>query len=227
MWLFTRFVLLAISPCLGLLAALTPACLSAQEADNATTPAAAAAEEGKKLILGFRMMDWKAKHIDDADTAAAHAETLRKLGCEVKTTQHNGHSDVQCRTVYWKSLALDTQEQLQQWKSWLELAGFDVIHGHAISSEKATNADGSHREVVKYRLVDWNSQHIHQSAEVGQLTTLYRSLACEVDKHDHSGHTDLRVRCPQWLEIELPSHEAAHKWQEFLQNAGFETAHEH
>ncbi|MCA9159426.1 MAG: hypothetical protein KDA72_13920, partial [Planctomycetales bacterium] len=121
MWLFTRFVLLAIPPCLGLLAAQAPTYGNAQEAT---------AVAGQKLILGFRIMDWKTSHIDDADAAATHAQTLRKLGCEVKTAQHNGHSDVQCRTVYWKSLALDTQEQLQQWKSWLELAGFDVIHGH-------------------------------------------------------------------------------------------------
>lgn len=218
MWLFSKFVLLAIPACLGLLAAQTPNYVNAQQ----TTVA-----EGQKLILGFRMMDWKAKHFDEPEAAATQAQTLRKLGCEVKTTQHDGHSDVQCRTLYWKSLALDTHEQLQQWKTWLELAGFDVIHGHPASSEKATNADGSHKEVVKYRLADWRSQHIHQSAEVGQLTTLYRSLACEVENYDHSGHTDVRYRCPEWMEFELPSHEAAHKWQDFLQNAGFETAHEH
>ena len=220
MRLMTRLVVLSASLSWGLLAAS----LSAQEATVAQPAATAGA---KKLILGFRMMDWNAKHIHDADAAVTHAETLRKLGCEVKTVQHNGHSDVQCRTVYWKSLALDSQEQLQQWKAWLELAGFDVIHGHTASSEKAINADGTPKEVVKYRLADWRSQHIHQPAEVGQLTTLYRSLACEVENLDHAGHTDLRYRCPQWMEIELPSHDAAHKWQDFLKNAGFETAHEH
>jgi len=184
-------------------------------------------ETGKKMILGFRMQNWKANHIHDAAAAATQAETLRKLGCEVKTAQHNGHSDVQYRTVYWKSLALDTPEQLQQWKTWLEATGFDVIYGRPASSQAAPKVDGTQHEVVKYRLASWRSQHIHQPNELGQLTTLYRSLSCETENLEHAGHTDLRYRCPQWMEIDLPSHEAAHKWQEFLKNAGFETTHEH
>ena len=199
--------------------------LAAQEVAAAAASAETATPQ--KLILGFRMLDWNTKHMHDATAATKHAETLRKLGCEVKTAQHNGHIDVQCRTVYWKSLALDSQEQVVQWKAWLELAGFDVIHGRPASSQKAVNADGTHKEVVKYRLADWRSQHIHQEAEIGQLTTLYRSLACQVEHVDHDGHTDLKYSCPQWMEIDLPSHQAAHKWQEFLNKAGFETSHEH
>ncbi len=198
----------------------------AQDASQGATSHQAPAA-GNKLILGFRMLDWKAKHIHSPEAAVTHAETLRKLGCEVKTDEHDGHTDVQARTVYWKSLALDTQEQLQQWKSWLEQAGFDVIHGRPVSSQLTPNADGTHREVVQYRLASWKSQHIHQAAEVGQLTTLYRSLSCEVENVDHDGHSDLRYRCPQWKEIELPNHQAAHSWQDFLNKAGFETTHEH
>lgn len=221
----TRMVLLAVPFCL--IGAPPQLCseLIAQEAATAAVPASAASAQ--KLILGFRMLDWNTKHMHDATAATKHAQTLRTLGCEVKTAQHNGHSDVQCRTVYWKSLALDSQDQLLQWKAWLEQTGFDVIHGRPASSQKAVNADGTHKEVVKYRLADWRSQHIHQEAEVGQLTTLYRSLACEVEHLDHDGHTDLKYRCPQWMEIDLPSHQAAHKWQDFLNKAGFETSHEH
>ena len=213
---FKVLILLAITLSFGVIAAT----LVAQESTTASST-------GKKLILGYRMMNWKANHIHDSKAAATQADMLRKLGCEVKTAQHDGHSDVQFRTVVWKSLALDTPEQLQQWKAWLETTGFDVLHGRPASSEPVQNADGTHKEVVKYRLAEWRSQHIHQPAEVGQLSTLYRSLACETELLDHTGHKDLRYRCPDWMEIELPSHEAAHKWQEFLKNAGFETAHEH
>jgi hypothetical protein len=212
----------------SLLAGILAAQATAQQAASSSlTSVPAQSQPGAKLILGYRMLDWKANHIHDAAAAATQAETLRKLGCEVKTAQHDGHSDVQFRTVYWKSLALDSAEQLQQWKTWLETVGFDVIHGRVASSQQARNADGSHKEVVKYRLVNWRSQHIHQAAEIGQLTTLYRALACEVENLAHDGHTDLRYRCPEWMEIELPSHTAAHKWQEFLKKAGFETSHEH
>lgn len=193
-------------------------------AAQSTDPAAA---EGNKLILGYRMLDWRAKHVHDAATVNVQVETLRKLGCEVKTAQHDGHSDVQYRTVYWKSLALDSDEQLQQWKTWLEAMGFDVLHGQPAIDQPPPAAGGGPREIVKYRLTQWRSQHIHQAAEVGQLMTLYRALACELEKAGHDGHTDLKYRCPEWKQIELPSHTAAHKWQEFLQKAGFETSHQH
>lgn len=221
----TKLVLLTLTLCMGWLTNQSSSQLAAQE--GTAVAYSADVDNSHKLILGFRMLDWNTKHMHDAAAATQHAETLRKLGCEVKTAQHNGHIDVQCRTVYWKSLALDGQDQLQQWKAWLELAGFDVIHGRPASSQKALNDDGTHKEVVKYRLAGWRSQHIHQEAEIGQLTTLYRSLACEIEHLDHDGHTDLKYRCPQWMEIDLPSHQAAHKWQEFLNKAGFETSHEH
>lgn len=213
---FKALSLLTLSFCCGMLATQ----LVAQEPNPL-------AGSGKKFIVGFRMQNWKANHIHDASVAATQADTLRKLGCEVKTAQHDGHNDVQFRTVYWKSLALDTPEQVKQWKTWLEATGFDVIYGRPASSQVGQTADGKPLEVVKYRLTEWRSQHIHKPAEVGQLTTLYRSLACEIENLDHDGHTDLRYRCPQWMEIDLPSHQAAHKWQEFLNNAGFETTHEH
>jgi hypothetical protein len=176
----------------------------------------------KKLILAFRMQNWKTQHLNDASQAQKQVTTLKQLGCEVKQSQHNGHIDVAWRTVLWKSLALDSQEQLQQWKSWLDLAGFDTLHGRT----PVTGGEGP-REIVKYRLVEWRAQHVHQPQEVGQLTTLYRALGCEIESSQHSGHTDLRLRCPNWLEIELPTHDAAHQWQAFLDKAGFETQHEH
>lgn len=194
------------------------------------SPAAgtAAVASGQKLILAFRMQDWKAQHLHDAEQAQKQADTLRTLGCEVKTAQHNGHIDVQCRTVFWKSLALDSSEQLAQWTAWLQQVGFDTIHGREVSAAKpAQGTDGKPKEIVRYRSSQWRSQHVHQASEVGQLTTLFTALGCELEKLDHNGHTDLKFRCAGWKEIELPTHEAAHSWQEFLNSHGFETTHEH
>ena len=72
---------------------------------------AQAEAKSDKVYVAFRLEDWKAKHINDAAQASQHAETLKTLGCEVKTNSHNGHTDVQCRTVYWKSLVVDSHEK--------------------------------------------------------------------------------------------------------------------
>ncbi len=195
----------------------------------------ASSQSGSKVYVAFRMENWQAKHIHDAAAAKKHADTLKMLGCEVKTNDHNGHTDVQCRTVFWKSLALDSRDQADQWVKWLKQSGFDTIFGQRVANQPASSQPASgqtpagqpHREIVKYRLVDWHSQHIHDATELNQLLALYRGLGCTVEVSKHGNHSDVRARCPEWMEIELPSHDAAHKWQDFLKKGGFETRHEH
>lgn len=177
-----------------------------------------------ELLIAFRMRDWKTTHLHDAEQVAKHEQALKQLGCEIKKSQHNGHIDVACRTIYWKSLALQSPEQLQSWQTWLQQIGFETIHGRPVPS---TPEDAAGRELVQYRLPDWKVLHLHQPQEVGQKTTLYRALGCEVTTSQHNGHSDLKLRCSEWHEIELSTHEAAHQWQKFLNQAGFETRHEH
>ncbi|MFN3192325.1 MAG: hypothetical protein ACE361_17575 [Aureliella sp.] len=200
---------------------LTFACLPAvcQEAGSASKAA--------KVYVAFRMENWKSKHIHDNDVATKHAATLKQLGCEVKTANHNGHMDVSCRTVFWKSLALDSDDQAQQWVTWLQQSGFETIRGRAVGSQKDAVKEGAHREVIQYRLADWKSRHIHDNDELAQLIALYRGLGCEVETAGHNGHTDVKARCSKWMEIELSTHEAAHAWEKFLGDMGFETKHEH
>lgn len=187
----------------------------------------AGAVEGEKVYVAFRMENWFAKHIHDEAQATKHADTLKQLGCEVKTNAHAGHIDVQCRTVYWKSLELKSHEQASQWENWLKQSGFDTIYGQPASATKKVGPDGKHLEIVKYRLADWTSQHVHDSNQLSQLLALYRALGCDTETASHNGHTDLKKRCASWMEMELPTHDAAHKWQDFLKKAGFETQHEH
>ena len=198
---------------------------SAQQATQAQLASSATAKS--KVYVAFRSRDWTTKHLHDAEQAKTHEATLKQLGCEVKTASHNGHIDVSCRTVYWKSLALDTHEQAHHWVTWLQQSGFETIHGHRIGTSVAGANATAQREVVQFRLSDWQTQHVHESLELGQLMALYRGLGCDVQSHSHNGHSDVRVRCPEWMEIELPSHEAAHSWQKFLGEQGFETKHEH
>ena len=183
--------------------------------------------EQKKIYVAFRMEDWTARHLS-GEEANSHAELLKKLGCEVKTAQHNGHTDVSARTLFWKVLELDTHEKAHGWVTWFQKSGFETIHGHKVGAhEHGPAEDGKVREIVQYRSVDWKSQHLHKPEEVSQLMALTRGLGCEVSSDSHNGHTDVKMRCPEWMEIELSSHEAAHAWQKFLADMGFETKHEH
>ncbi len=195
----------------------------AQQKVSAQT--ASSSSKAKRVFVAFRMEDWKAKHIHDAAQAKTHADTLQKLGCEVKTNSHNGHTDVSCRTIFWKSLALDSHDQAHQWISWLQQAGFETIHGHKLGQPLAS--DATQREAVQYRLPNWHSRHIHGNDELSQLLALYRGLGCEVTTASHNGHTDVKARCAEWMEVEVNSHEAAISWEKFLKDMGFEAKHEH
>ncbi len=178
-----------------------------------------------KVYIAFRMEKWNSRHIHDAPKAQKHAETLKQLGCEVKTASHDGHTDVSCRTIFWKSLALDSHDQAHQWEKWLQDSGFETIHAHPPANAKPVSSGP--REVVQYRMTDWKSRHIHNNDELSQLLALYRGLGCDVQVSEHSGHNDVKVLCPSWMEVDMPSHEAAHAWQKFLGDMGFETKHEH
>ena len=191
---------------------------------------AQSATPAKKLTLAFRLEDWYAKHFPTAQAAAEHVKVLKQLGCEVKTVQHNGHTDVQARTTLWKALALDTDDQVHQWQNWLRAAGFDTLHGYKSGDEshKHEHQEGEpHLEIVKYRLPATKSIHAHKPQDESQFQILFGSLGCTYTVQKHGNHADLQVSCPEWMEVELVSHDAAHAWQEFLKQNGFETEHAH
>jgi hypothetical protein len=187
------------------------------------------ASKNPKQLIAFQMSNWKTKHFNDAAEAAKHAKILAEtLKCEVKSAKHNGHTDVTCRTTVWKSVSCDTEEQATQWRTWLDAAGFETIYGRKAVEEKTAPVAGTPaKEIVKYRSTEWKSLHLNDPIQPSQYVAIYSGLGCETTLEDHGNHKDLRIRCPEWMEIELPSHASAHKWQEFLNKAGFETAHEH
>ena len=53
-----------------------------------------ATDAGAAEIVKYRAEKWQAKHIHDDKKAKTISATLKKLGCEVKQGQHNGHIDV-------------------------------------------------------------------------------------------------------------------------------------
>ncbi len=185
-----------------------------------------AEDAADKIHVGFRLANWKTFHIHDAAEAEKQVKTLTALGCEVKTAQHDGHTDLQTRTGDWKLLALDSGEQAKQWSGWLAKTGFEVLHGE-LASKVAKPTDGKPHEVVLYKLPATKSLHVHQAQDAAQEQVLLRALGCKVSTSKHNGHTDLSLNCPEWMQVELPTHKAAHAWQNYLNSLGFETRHEH
>lgn len=81
-------------------------------------------------IVRYQLTEWKEKHIHDAKTAETIVKTLKKLGCELKQSRHNGHIDVQYRCVKWRELKLNSHEEAHKWEHWLKEYHFKTEHKH-------------------------------------------------------------------------------------------------
>ena len=82
-------------------------------------------------------------------------------------------------------------------------------------------------EVVRYQLKNWKAKHIHDEKKAESIVTTLKKLGCEVKKNQHNGHIDVTYRCPKWRQLDLQTHEAAHKWESWLKEFEFQTEHKH
>ena len=97
----------------------------------------------------------------------------------------------------------------------------------AISGAVHSHATAAERHIVDFRLMQWRAKHCHDTGEADSHYKALKSLGCQVEKHEHNGHIDLRYRLPFWKSLALKSDQEAHKWQKYLNKMGFETKHEH
>ncbi len=169
--------------------------------------------------IGFRAAVWRTLHIHDVTEAHTTLEVLKKIGCDVAQNQHNGHLDVRFLCKQWKSLPVPSDMELAKWQSWLTDKGLETV--------VLNPSDEMNVSRVRFRLSSMQSTHIHDAARVKSLTELYQMIGCDVRTHEHNGHTDITVRCPQWVTIGLINCQQAHQWQDWLKQNGFETQHEH
>lgn len=94
----------------------------------------------------------------------------------------------------------------------------------SMSNASAFAAD---KELVQYRLASWKSIHFDDAKQADVHLKTVKMLGCEATKSAHGGHTDVKYRCVNWQQIELPTHNAAHAWERWLKASGFETKHAH
>jgi hypothetical protein len=88
-------------------------------------------------------------------------------------------------------------------------------------------AAAAHAEIVAYRLVNAKTMHLDTAASAQQYEAALKNLGCETRLDGHAGHFDLTYRCSQWQTAKFDSHDAAHKWQDWLASLGFEVSHQH
>ena len=81
--------------------------------------------------------------------------------------------------------------------------------------------------VVQFRLPEGRSAHFEDSRSAEKVSQTMMRLGCEVRRQNHGDHMDIAYRCPQWRTIDVASDAEAHRWQTWLKNQGFETAHRH
>jgi len=165
--------------------------------------------------VGFRLTKWKTAHTSSEAEAQEMIGALQKIGCEVDSDIHEAHIDVKYRCLQWKSIQLATDQLVAQWSTWCEAKGMEtVVLNPPAGSEKAT---------IRFHLPSEKLVHLNSEDETKQIVNTLRLIGCQVTTTDHDGHVDATYSCPNEMLIQFPSDASARAWQEWLDEAGFET----
>lgn len=199
-------------------AVLTSAILQTQTSFAQVNTQAQQVSQGSKKI-SFRQAEWKTLHLEDMAQVESASATLKRIGCEVTQSQHDGHVDLRFRCATWKTMSLETEQQVNQWSKWLIDNGLNTV----IRNPPANTT----MPTVSYRLPQAVSAHLHDQVEAQQVIEILNMLGCEVQSFDHDGHLDINVQCNEWLTLGVATEDTAHEWQAWLKSNGFETQHTH
>jgi hypothetical protein len=74
----------------------------------------------------FRLADWKTIHGNGSPEQNQFTETLKKIGCDVRITEHNGHSDIRFRAPIWCEIRIADPAAANQWQEWFKAQGFET-----------------------------------------------------------------------------------------------------
>ncbi len=79
--------------------------------------------------------------------------------------------------------------------------------------------------VVAYRLAKPKTMEFDDPAKAKAHAAALKKLGCKSTSESHDGHIDVTYEQPRWTAVTLGSEELVHKWQDWLNDAGFETLH--
>ena len=189
----------------------------AAQSDTKGVPAVQAVASNQKL--GFRVTQWKTIHTSSQEEAQKELDTLKRIGCQAVSESHGGHIDVRYICPDWKSIKLSSNQLVSQWATWCQAKGMETV---VMQPPESTQLPTVHFRLTKPRTI-----HLHNQVEGKQVINTLELVGCSVTTSNHGDHLDATFSCPEWLTIELPSEDAAHSWQKWFQDSGFETQHEH
>ncbi len=101
-----------------------------------------------------------------------------------------------------------------------------LVNTPGLKAQTAQNVGASKVEAQKtigFRLANWQTKHIHNAAEAEKLIASLEKIGCEVSRHDHNGHWDVRYRCPNWKTITVENETFQKQWSGWLAGQGLET----
>jgi hypothetical protein len=85
-------------------------------------------DKAEKVI--YRLPNWNSLHLSNPEQIAELTAMLKGLGCELKSSQHAGHSDLSFRCQQWTHIDVGSHEVAATWEKWLAKTGFEVQHNH-------------------------------------------------------------------------------------------------
>ena len=215
-WLYRSLVLLVIAcPCALVIS--TPVSVVAGLAAAARN--GVLIKGGVFIKVGFRLANWRTIHADDTNAANDTVGTLKKIGCEVRQSNHGGHVDISFRCPSWKTISVQSDEQSKKWNQWLTNNEFETVILNPAKDAKLPT--------VRLRMTTRKTIHARSAEQAQALKETYELIGCEVKINNHGNHIDVSFHCPKWNTIALPNSKVAHVWQDWLKKSGFETEHDH
>ena len=164
----------------------------------------------------YRLTSWKSLTLATEDTAHKWEDWMKKAGFETLHAHgdDDDHSD-QDHVGHNHGTAGDAHAEHQHGLADGHFHGDGHDHGHAS------------QEILTYSLPNWQTTHTRDRTEATELQAVLKGLGCDVRTEAHDNHDDIIFRCPRPMHIELPSHQVAAGWEDWLRSTGFRTRHVH
>jgi len=97
----------------------------------------------KRPTVAFQMATPRTVHLHDHAAAQKIMNTLTLIGCELKTVDHNGHTDATFSCPQWKTIELATEDRALAWQEWLKESGFETTHANVQNNEGSGTVNGA------------------------------------------------------------------------------------
>lgn len=95
------------------------------------SPRVDAAFSSGEAAVQFRLAEFKSLHGDGSAEQNQFVETLKKVGCDVRVTEHGNHSDIRFRAPTWCKICVADEAAANQWVEWFKTQGFEAKVGEA------------------------------------------------------------------------------------------------